>query len=75
MTDHHEENIKIVGRRQGFDTSPQAAATWLKTINELRGNYGICPRGVYKFKTFEEADQWMLQMLVRSSLAARRSKT
>ena len=69
-----EKNIKIVGRRKGFDTSLPAAEDWLKSINKLRGQHGICPRGVYKFKTFEEADQWMLQMLVRSSLAARRSK-
>jgi len=71
----HEENMRIVGWRRGFDTSSQAANAWLKSINKLRGNYGICPRGVYKFETFEEADQWMFQMLVQSSLAARRSRT
>lgn len=71
----NEKNVKIVGRRKGFDASPEAANAWLKSVNKLRGNHGICPRGVYKFKTFEEADRWMLQMLVRSSLAARRSTT
>ena len=67
--------VKVVGRRKGFDTSPEAAEEWLRTINELRDNAGICPRGVYRFKTFEEADKWMTEMLAESILAARRSKT
>jgi len=70
----NKQQIKIVGKREGFDTSPEAAATWLKKANTLRGDYGICPRGVYRFKTFEEADKWMTQMLVRSFLEAQRSK-
>jgi hypothetical protein len=72
----HEANewkVKIAGRRMGFITSTEAANEWLHSINKLRGNHGICPRGVYRFATFEEADRWMLQMLVQSTLAARRS--
>lgn len=72
--EENNKKIKIVGKRKGFDTSPEAAAIWLKTANALRGDYGICPRGVYRFKTFEDADKWMTQMLVRSFLEAQRSK-
>lgn len=67
--------VKIVGRRLGFDTSPQAANEWLRTIHKLRGGAGVCPRGVYRFKTFEEAERWKTEMLARSSRAARRLKT
>lgn len=75
--DHNSDEwkIKVVGRRQGFDTSPEAAAEWLRTIHKLRGHTGVCPKGVYRFKTFEEAEQWKIKMLARSSLAARHSKT
>jgi len=66
--------VRVVGRRQGFDTSPQAANEWLRSIHKLRGGAGVCPRGVYRFKTFEEAEQWKIKMLARSFLAARRSK-
>jgi hypothetical protein len=61
--------IRIVGRRSGeIGTSSEASAVWLNTIRQLRGNKGICPRGVYKFKTFEEANEWMYKMIARSSL-------
>ena len=61
-------SVKIVGRRSGkIDPSPEASNAWLHTIGQLRGNKGICPRGVYKFKTFEEANQWMYRMIARSS--------
>jgi len=28
---------------------------------------GLCPKGVFKFKTHEEADAWMLMMLVQQA--------
>jgi hypothetical protein len=64
-----EWKVKVVGRRQGFDTSPEAAKQWLHTIYKLRGHAMVCPRGVYRFKTFEEADQWKIKMLARSFLS------
>ena len=61
--------VKIIGRRSGeIDPSPEESNAWLNTIKQLRGNKGICPRGVYKFKTFEEANQWMYRMIAKSSL-------
>ena len=61
--------VKIIGRRSGkIDPSPEESNAWLNTIKQLRGNKGICPRGVYKFKTFEEANQWMCRMIAKSSL-------
>jgi len=75
MSEFGQREVKVVGRRKGFDTSPEAANAWLQTINELRGPCGVCPRGVYRFETFEEADRWMRQMLVQSFLAAQPSTT
>lgn len=71
----NEWNVKVVGHRRGADSSPAAAARWLKTMQQLRGTTAVCPRGLYRFKTFEEADRWMMQMRVQSFLATRHRKT
>jgi len=64
--------IKILGsRRQRPTPSWEEANRWLHTIAELRQGKGICPKGVYRFKTFEEADEWMNRMLALSSLETR----
>ena len=62
-----EEKIgKTVGRREPCD--PWTRGMRLQeTAGQLRtsaGHGGICPRGVYRFKTHEEADAWMMNMLV-----------
>ena len=61
--------IKILGRRkQASSPSWEDANRWLHTIADLRQGKGICPRGIYRFKSFEEADEWMTRMLAKSSL-------
>lgn len=64
--------MKIVGKRSGkIDSSPKEVNILLNTVRQLRGNKGICPKGVYKFKSFEEANEWMYKMIAKSSLEAR----
>lgn len=66
-----DSKIKIVGRRSGqFNPSPENANVLLHTMRELRGGRGICPCGVYRFKTFEEAHEWMIKMIAKSTLAS-----
>jgi hypothetical protein len=66
-----EEKIdRFVGKRT---KTPDALSTatsnkadsiaWQKALGGLR-----VPRGVYRFKTYEEADEWITKMLARSSL-------
>ncbi len=63
------QTTKIVGhRRTNPHPSWKEANDWLKTIAQLRGNRGVCKRGVYLFKTFEEAHEWKMDMLIKSSL-------
>ncbi|MCI0697811.1 hypothetical protein L0337_38160 [candidate division KSB1 bacterium] len=65
--------IKIVGKRSGkIAPTLENVTILIDTMRQLRGGRGICPRGVYRFKTFEEADEWMLKMIAQSSLANRR---
>lgn len=64
-----EERIKIVGKRRQRETETEKDYdVLLKTLQALRGNRGICPKGVYRFRTFEEADQWMEKMIARNSV-------
>jgi hypothetical protein len=63
-----EEKIdRFVGRRNKMPnalstaTSNKAnAIAWRKAFGGAR-----IPRGVYRFKTHEEADQWLCQMIAR----------
>jgi hypothetical protein len=63
-----EEKIdRIVGNRKkppnglSLATSTKAGAIgWEKALGGVR-----VPRGVYRFKTHEEADQWLWRMITR----------
>jgi hypothetical protein len=46
-----EEIHRTVGRRTG---------SWRRSFGGVR-----VPRGVYRFKTHEEADQWLWRMIAR----------
>ncbi len=64
---------KTVGRRVLKDAW-KAGMGLQKTANQLRlsfGQGGICPRGVYRFNSHEEADEWMMKMLVARAVRSR----
>ena len=66
-----EEKIdRFVGRRTGTPDSLQAGMLLQATAAQLHKafNHRWMPKGVYRFKTHEEADAWMIKMLARSSL-------
>jgi hypothetical protein len=56
---------KTVGRRVPAENSISDAAALLETIAGLMPS-GICSRGVWRFKTFEEADEWALKQAARN---------
>jgi len=61
-----DENIgKTVGRRISAETSISEAAVLLETIASLMPS-GVCPKGVWRFRTFEEADDWALTQAARN---------
>ncbi len=58
---------RIIGMRMRTFTKRKAApdaisdaAALQRTMNRLRG-YALIPKGLYRFKTMEESDQWMTQ--------------
>lgn len=63
-------SFKHVGRRKTSGVSSREANVLLHTVLGLRNNRGICKKGVYRFKSFEEANDWMLHQLVESTLAS-----
>jgi hypothetical protein len=59
---------KTVGRR-GLAESGKYGAGLQRLANEVNRTMhrGICPKGVYRFRSHEEADAWMTKMQVRSA--------
>ena len=55
---------RTVGRRVSAETSIEDAAVLLETLARL-ARFGVCRRGVWRFKTFEEADEWALTQMGR----------
>jgi hypothetical protein len=52
---------RVPGRREG-DNVLRDIDILQRTVNELRG-CGLIPRGVYRFRTHEEVDEWMMRQI------------
>ncbi len=65
-----EKIDRFVGKRTKTPDSLAAGMQLQETALELHRafNHHWCPRGVYRFKTHEEADAWMTKMLARSGM-------
>jgi hypothetical protein len=70
--DAEDEGVKVVGRRRLGRGLP-AAAPLLRLVVDLRGSKPFLPRGIHRFRSFEESEEWTLRMLTRPSKPARRS--
>lgn len=64
--------MKVVSRRRGGANFLGDVEKLQETMNRLRGS-GLIPRGVYRFSSFEEADQWMIARIAATH--AHRSST
>lgn len=62
---------KIPGRRDGDDVLRDIDILQ-NTVNALRG-CGLIPKGVYRFQTHQEADEWMMRQIAANH-ARHRSK-
>lgn len=63
---------KVIGGRR-WGKGLEAAAPLLRLTVRLRGDKPFVPRGVYRFRSFEEGDEWFLRMLTRPRKPGRRS--
>jgi hypothetical protein len=65
-----EPSMKIVGRKGKAKVDVNTIDALQRLANELRSGRPFMPKGVWRFKTFEEADAWKLKMLTRRSSPA-----
>jgi hypothetical protein len=63
---------RVAGRRQGENVLRDVDILQ-ETVNRLRG-CGLIPKGVYRFRTHEEADEWMIRQIAANH-ARHASKT
>jgi hypothetical protein len=59
---------KIVGRRRTDRYNPGGLQ---RKLAGVRGTGALVPRGVYRFRSFEEADAWMTRMMARTHVNRR----
>jgi hypothetical protein len=57
--------MKIVGRKAPPKSGVRAIDSLQKMANQLRKGRAFMPKGVWRFKSFEEADTWKLKMMTR----------
>lgn len=57
--------MRVVGRRGEPKATPENMAALQQLLLDMRGKRPFLPRGVYRFKTHEEADAWQMEMLTR----------
>ena len=67
MKPNNDPTMKVVGRRGTPHVDAVAIDSLQRMANELRRGRSFIPKGVFRFKTFEEADAWNLQMMTRRS--------
>jgi hypothetical protein len=56
--------MMVLGRRR-WRTGLVASAPLLETSLRLRAGKAFVPKGVHRFRSFEESDEWTLKMLTR----------
>jgi hypothetical protein len=57
---------KTVGHRRTDGYDPAALQ---RTLAAVRRTGALVPRGVYRFRSFEEADAWMTRMMARTHVS------
>ena len=57
--------MKVVGKRKPYSGGLQGAQGFFELMIKLRGNQPFLPKGVYRFKSYDEEHEWTLNMLTR----------
>ena len=60
-----KESMKIVGKRIKGHPDLSTAAPFLELARSLRGSKPFIPKGVYRFSSFEESQEWSIRMMAR----------
>ena len=68
--------MKVVSRRVPGARILDDVERLQRALNQLRG-HDLVPRGLYRFSSFEAADEWMMSQIARTAarLSSRTSST
>ncbi len=58
--------IKVVGRQSEAKVDVITFDVMQRAYAAIRRGQPFVPKGVFKFRTFEEADAWLMKMLTRA---------
>jgi hypothetical protein len=61
--------MKVVGSRKPYSGGLEGLQGFFEMAIKARGDQPFIPRGVYRFKSHEELDEWTLRMLTRPRAA------
>ena len=65
-----ELRMRVVGHRKVEASNVWDAVRQLtETAERIRGTRALVPRGVQRFATFEEAHEWMLEMIASTHVS------
>jgi hypothetical protein len=70
--DSAEPRTRVVGRRSPPRGGLQSAAPLFDLVVALRRDRPFIPRGLHRFASFEEAQEWSMRMMTRRSSPGRR---
>jgi len=62
---YNKPEMKVVGRKGCVQAGLPRADAMQRLVGVLRKGKPFMPKGVFRFKSFEEADAWKLRMLTR----------
>jgi hypothetical protein len=71
MTDDTDHSMKVVGGRN-IPNHSERFDRLQRNMHKLRGGKGP-PRGVYRFKTFEEFNEWKWQQALNHPVLPRKA--
>jgi hypothetical protein len=57
--------LKVIGRKGEPKVDVIAINSMQKLANTLRQGRPLIPKGVWRFKSFEEADAWLTRMMAK----------
>ncbi|MGH8092380.1 MAG: hypothetical protein ACREIF_02755 [Chthoniobacterales bacterium] len=69
-----EDTVGRTAGRRGPRDAAKAAMVLQKLVNQLRKSQGygaICRKGVFRFRSFEEADAWMVKEIAERAARVR----
>jgi hypothetical protein len=64
-------DMKVLGRRREPRPTRENMDAIQRLLIELRGQQLFLPKGVYRFKTHQEAQAWQMKMLTRPNRESR----